>query len=400
MILTNGTWRPISGVEEEGLREFARFLSRRLSPASVAAYQSDIRIFLESTPEVQFLRITEAQEDEYIATLHRMGRKKRTIQRKAKAFSYFSEFLAQSPIRNVASCSQQPPQESLTNLMNAGRRLQFNRKNPIDRSLRYFLRSLEKSRSHSTVRAYSSDLLKLRSYLFDKQSWQCVSKQLISDFINAQIVSGLNANSAARLLSVLRSLFQWLQQNGYVLGNPTLGLSIPRAQQHFHLPPAGEFESTGFPSAPSFKSLRADLIVQLLYAHGLRVSEIVALDISSIENALARLMVRNNRGRVRYVNLMPSTLKALNGYLSFRNDIAIRTVGPLLVNSRGERLTTRSIGRIVAEIAAGGRLPENSQPRSLRRAFANRSLASGKEVFAVRHELGVSGVSAAVKVHS
>jgi hypothetical protein len=86
MTISKPIRRPVSGEEERVLLTFARFLSRNMSSASVAAYQSDIRLFIESTPGVDLFRITESQEDDYNSWLNTMGRKQRTVQRRALRF--------------------------------------------------------------------------------------------------------------------------------------------------------------------------------------------------------------------------------------------------------------------------------------------------------------------------
>jgi integrase/recombinase XerC len=397
--------RPISGEEERVLLAFGRHLSGRvslalsgrLSPASVAAYQSDIRLFAENTPGLDLFRIAEAQEDAYIEMLHRMRRTERTLQRKGTALRYFREFLADSGLRGKSlRVSADPITRTDSGLVADGLRLP-NSKSVIDRTLRAFVQSIRQNRrSRSTVRAYTSDLLKFRQYLQRKTGWQHVSRQLISDFLNEQIASGLNANSAVRLLSTIRSLFRWLQQNGHTLGDPTLGLRLPRAQKHSPVPSVKDLSAMVSANPHSLPALRDVLIFELLYTCGLRVSEISALDISSVDLTQGKLMVRGQHDRQRYVDLLESTARVLIDYLVLRGEIAESR--SLMTNLRGGRLTGRSIGRIITQMADSGRLPEGTHPQSLRRAGASHSLKSGKKLQDIRHDLGISGVSAALNI--
>jgi site-specific recombinase XerD len=142
----NSIRRPISGEEEHFLLEFAHFLSGVRSPASIAAYQSDIRLFAENTPGLDLLHVTEAQEDDYIASLQRLGLKRRTITRKGTAFRYYRQFLSR---RRLTGESLNPVPES-----NAGvdRKLGaqpsvFTEQNDIDEALSAFMLHVGENRS-------------------------------------------------------------------------------------------------------------------------------------------------------------------------------------------------------------------------------------------------------------
>jgi site-specific recombinase XerD len=391
--------RPVSGEEERVLLTFARFLSRNMSSASVAAYQSDIRLFIESTPGVDLFRITESQEDDYISWLNRMGRKQRTVQRKGTAFRYFREFVASNNLRGKSLRVLAHPVDGSKDKIGADEFAILNSGNAVDRTLLAFLQTLRVERSRSTVRAYTADLLKFRKCVQGKSAWQQVPKQLIEDFINEEIASGLNANSSARLLSTIRSFFRWLQRNGHTVGNPTLGLRVPRANKHSPVPSVkdlGVMLSTNPPS--TFSALRDVLIFELLYKCGLRLSEITALDISSLDLTQRRVTVRGRRDRRRYLDIPESTVRLLTVFLPARQNVANAGLGPLVINWRGDRLTDRSIFRIIAQMVVSGKLPEGTNPHTLRAACASHSLRSGKDVQDIRHDLGVSGVSAVLKI--
>jgi integrase/recombinase XerC len=396
--MTTLTCRPISGEEERVLLAFARFLSGSMSATSVAAYQSDIRLFIESTPGMILFKVTEQQEDDYIAWLGRIGMKKRTIQRKGTAFRYFREFIKAKGLRGK---DLPVPADSLIGRRNepaADEITVLNSSNPFDSTLLAFLRNLRQDRSPSTVRAYTADLLKLHKHVQDKADWQHVTKQMIEDFISEEITAGLNANSSARLLSTIRSFFRWSQRNGHVVDNPALGLRVPRANKYTPVPAVNDLDLMLSKKPSTFQALRDNLIFELLYRCGLRLSEITALDISSLKPSNRRVTVRGRRDRRRYLSLPESTSKLLAAYLPARQPIAIDTDGPLVINWRGERLTSRSIFRIVSQSVAAGKLPEGTHPHSLRTAHASHSLNRGKDVQDIRHDLGVSGVSTVLKM--
>jgi integrase/recombinase XerC len=109
-------------------------------------------------------------------------------------------------------------------------------------------------------------------------------------------------------------------------------------------------------------------------------------------------VIRGRQGRRRYIHLPQSRIGVLVSYLPRRQAMGVDNPAPLVVNLRGGRLTTRSIGRVVERLAAAHKLPEGTHPHTLRHAYASHSLKAGKDVQDIRHHLGVSGVSAALKI--
>jgi site-specific recombinase XerD len=262
--------RPISGEEEHFLLEFAHFLSGVRSPTSIAAYQSDIRLFAENTPGVNLLRINAAQEDDYLATLKGLGFKGGTLGRTGTAFRYFHQFLSR---KRLITEKLNPVHESNVSLgRKAGTKPSvFAEHNEIDEALSAFMLFVGENRSPATVRAYTCDLLKLHDCLGSTAKWHQVTKQLISDFLDQQISSGLNANSTARLLSTIRSLFRWLQQSGHIIGDPTSLLRVPRGGKRAFVPSIADLGVIASADIPSeFHALRDRLIFELPYRCGLR----------------------------------------------------------------------------------------------------------------------------------
>jgi integrase/recombinase XerC len=109
-------------------------------------------------------------------------------------------------------------------------------------------------------------------------------------------------------------------------------------------------------------------------------------------------MIQGRRGRRRYIHLSEFLTEMLVSYLPPRQAMGGDNPAPLVVNLRGGRLTPRSIGRVVERLAAAHKLPEGTHPRTLRHAYASHGLKSGKDMQDIRHDLGVSGVSATLKM--
>jgi integrase/recombinase XerC len=389
--------RPISGEEEHILLEFAHFMSGLRSPASIAAYQSDIRLFAESTSGIDLLNIIDKQEDDYIDSLRRLGLKRRTISRKGTAFRYFRQFLSRIAKSGV-TLGAQTGSFSTVVMKSESRNSVFSGSNDIDAALSAFITYIEENRSPSTVRAYTCDLLKFRDCLGNTSHWHQVTKQLISDFLDRQIAAGLNANSTTRLLSTIRSLFGWLQAHDHNNGNPTTTLRLqPGGKSKIVLSISDLLVVSPVNIPTEFQARRNLVAFELLYRCGLRVSEAVALNISSVDLKRRRLVIRGRRDRNRYVHLQEPEIAVLAVYLSDRKGMGADESAPLVVNLRGGRLTTRSLGRIVQRLAISYNLPKGTHPFSLRYAHMVHSLQAGKDIQDIRHDLGVSGIYAVAK---
>jgi site-specific recombinase XerD len=212
--------KSISAEEEQILLEFARSLRGDLSPASIAAYQSDIRLFAEGIPSINLLGITPTQENAYLQQLRDYGSKPRTIQRKGTALRYFREFLAKGRPLAKPNLRFQAKAHSGDALKSVPEKLALLKVSvdPLDQGIYDFIQSLRGLSSQSTIRAYVCDLLKLRQFLMKRAKFDEITRDTIADFIDEQVSFGLNANSVARTFSAIRSLFNWLQKHRGLAG--------------------------------------------------------------------------------------------------------------------------------------------------------------------------------------
>jgi len=257
-----------------------------------------------------------------------------------------------------------------------------------------FLRHLrERNASAHTIKAYTGDLDVFAAYV-GSRDWKAIDHVAIRGFLSHLYEKGLGKTSVARALAAVRSLYRWLAQEGVVEQNPAKLVSTPRLPKRLpRVPTIEEVNSVldgKMPEVASFPE-RDRLLLELLYGCGIRNSELVGINIDDIRISNEAILIRGKGKKERYVPFGGSALEALTRYLPWRQQLLItlkRTTSALLVNQRGGRLTTRSVGRIVKRIAVAKGLSPDVHPHTLRHAFGTHMLEEGADLRAIQELLG------------
>jgi len=257
-----------------------------------------------------------------------------------------------------------------------------------------FLRHLrERNASAHTIKAYAGDLDVFARYIGPKD-WKAIDHLAIRGFLSHLYEKGLNKTSVARALAALRSLYRWLAQEGVVEQNPAKLVSTPMlAQKLPRVPTIEEMNSVldaKMPEVASFPD-RDRLMLELLYGCGIRNSELVLIDLADIRPSDGAILIHGKGKKQRYVPFGAAARAALATYLPWRQQLLAtlnRTSAALLINQRGGRLTTRSVGRIVKRIAVAKGLSPDVHPHTLRHAFGTHMLEEGADLRAIQELLG------------
>lgn len=263
----------------------------------------------------------------------------------------------------------------------------------IDRWIRSLV---AQAASPHTVASYGLDLARFDRFLDDRGvRVQTVDHIVLREFLNTLYLEGLQKASVARTLSAVRSFFRYLVDRGAVDQNPAELVSSPRLPKR--LP--GKLSETevedliGLPVGSGFKALRDRAILELLYASGLRVSELVGLDEGDVDRTERLVRVLGKGKKERIVPYGKYADAAMVAYQRERESRRLRKPGaaggiPLFVNHRGTRLTTRSVERLVEHyrqfITPGRRVT----PHTLRHSFATHLLENGADLRSIQELLG------------
>jgi integrase/recombinase XerC len=257
-----------------------------------------------------------------------------------------------------------------------------------------FLRHLrERNASTHTIKAYTGDLDAFANYI-GSRNWNTIDHIVIRGFLSHLYDQGLGKTSVARALAALRSLYRWLAQEGVVEQNPAKLVSTPRlAKKLPRVPTIEEMNSVldaKMPEVASFPE-RDRLMLELLYGCGIRNSELVGINLDDIRLSAEAILIRGKGKKERYVPFGGAARAALATYLPWRLQLLAtlkRTSAALLINQRGGRLTTRSVGRIVKRIAVAKGLSPDVHPHTLRHAFGTHMLEEGADLRAIQELLG------------
>jgi integrase/recombinase XerC len=275
----------------------------------------------------------------------------------------------------------------------------------IQKGIGKFLEVLRSERSSSahTLRAYRNELLRFAEYLGPEMKWKDVDHVTIRGFLSHLHSCGLSKVSVARALASLRSMYKWLAREGMVKQNPAALVSTPRLPKKLPRVPTVEeingLLNSEMPEAAAFPE-RDRAIFELLYGCGLRNSELVGIELGDIEEANGVILVRGKGKKQRYVPLDGAVAEALLGYRGARQrilDQTRKTSRRLFINQRGGPLTTRSVGRIVKQIAVARGLPPDIHPHTLRHAFGTHMLSEGADLRAIQELLGHERLSTTQK---
>ena len=263
---------------------------------------------------------------------------------------------------------------------------------PVHKAAEQFLRSLrERNASRHTLRAYQNDLQRFAEYV-GAEGWGEIDHLRIRGFLSHLYEQGLSKTSVARALAALRSLYRWLAREGVVEQNPAALVATPRLPKKLpRVPTIEEMNAVldaAMPECSAFPE-RDRLILELLYGCGVRNSELVGVNLDDIRWSNEAILVRGKGKKERYVPFGESARAALAAYLPLRQQAVGRQgTRALLVNRRGARLTSRSVGRIVKQVAVARGLSPDVHPHTLRHAFGTHLLEEGADLRAIQEMLG------------
>jgi len=279
---------------------------------------------------------------------------------------------------------------------------------PMSLRLEAFLEMLaaERGAARLTLAAYRNDLLDLAEFLAARgTALENATPNVLHEYLGAMTTRRLAPRTLARRLSAMRQFFRFLLSDGARADDPTAGLDAPRLGRP--LPKILDENEVGRLIAtaanwPGDEGGRLRCILELLYATGLRVSELVTLPLAAAQRDPRFLLVRGKGGKERVVPLSEPARQALADYVGCRGHFlpqsrpAAARAGRWLFPSRGEEghLTRQRCGQLLKELAlAAGFDPARLSPHVLRHAFASHLLDHGADLRSVQQMLGHADIA-------
>lgn len=260
----------------------------------------------------------------------------------------------------------------------------------------------EKARAKNSLEAYQRDLADLADFS------QSDLVSLTADDLRAWLADlktrGLVASTTARRLSAARQFFLFLFRDGIRTDNPAAhlesprrGRTLPKLLSEADVDRLLDLVNLNHSKENSLKSARQRLLLEMLYATGLRISELVSMPRRAISADMSVVIILGKGDKERMVPLGRKAIEALKDYLGMLDaNTSDKDRSPYIFPSRGTEghLTRRRVGQMLKDIAAqAGILPSNLSPHKMRHAFATHLLSHGADLRTVQQLLGHSDIS-------
>lgn len=257
---------------------------------------------------------------------------------------------------------------------------------------------LERGLSENTRLSYRSDVEKLICYIADgKTTLNDVTLEMLHGFASDLYDLGISPRSQSRIISGIKTFFKFLKSHRYIDSNPSLLLENP--QTGIHLPEVLSVEEIDAMIAAidltTSEGQRNRAIVETLYSCGLRVSELISLEISKIFAAEGYISVTGKGNKERIVPISESALNEINAYLPDRGPYGIKPGNEqiLFLNRRGAKLTRVMIFYIIKRLAELAGIRKEVSPHTLRHSFATHLLEGGANLRAIQQMLGHESIA-------
>ena len=269
----------------------------------------------------------------------------------------------------------------------------------MERQLKFFFNFLEndKKLSENTLQSYKRDLKQFRKYLEENEiHYNRVKEEDIKNYIAELQENGKKASSISRCIASIRSFYQFVLKNKKVKVDPTANIQSPKIEKRVpSVLTAKEVELLlEQPKDIDLKGIRDKAMLEFAYATGMRVTEIISLNVEDV-NLEEGYVVCKNGNKQRNIPLGTMSLKALKEYIEEARDILIKTASEpaLFVNINGTRLTRQGFWKIIKFYKEQAHITKDITPHVLRHSFATHLLQNGADLRAIQTMLGHSDIS-------
>lgn len=254
-----------------------------------------------------------------------------------------------------------------------------------------------KHSSENTVSSYMRDLRQYAAYLQELNIAVVDADQtVVRGYVDYMHDKGKSAATVSRCLASMKSLYSFAIAQGMNGANPVVGIHVEKAEKKLPQILTGKEVELLLdqPKCTDLKGYRDKAMLELLYATGIRVSELINLDVSDV-NVLGGFIKCGADGKVRIIPLYPAAIKALSDYIS---DIRPKMVADsdeesLFVNVSGERMSRQGFWKIIKYYQEKAQIDKDITPHTLRHSFAAHLLENGADLRSIQEMLGHSDIS-------
>ena len=259
-------------------------------------------------------------------------------------------------------------------------------KQEIDLFLNYL--DVERGLSQNTIQAYQNDLYQFAEHFSHPGR---VGRQEILDYIHRLKGRGYTPSTMARKLAALRSFYTFLCSEGKIKENPLAGIGSPRLGKTLPKVISPEKIAQMIEETNHSGNLRDEAILELLYATGMRASELISLNLGDVELEEGYARCQGKGKKERIIPIHQRAIDTLRTYIKESHPHILDRESPLFLNRRGERLTRQGLWQIIKEYAHKVELEVT--PHTFRHSFATHMLSGGADLRSVQELLGHSNIS-------
>lgn len=267
----------------------------------------------------------------------------------------------------------------------------------LDHYMNYLV--VERGLAHNTLDAYGRDLARYLEYLEKNHidTLQSITPAVVLRFLSHLKVAGLSARSRARTLAALRTFHKFLVREKLIVDNPTDQVASPRsiAALPHTLSPLDVESLLASPQGETPLAWRDRAMLEIIYATGLRVSELVSLKLSDLQMDVGYLTAFGKRSKQRIVPLGEVAVVALREYLQYGRPGLDRERGShfLFLNRSGEGLTRQGFWKMIKRRGREAGIRQSITPHTMRHSFATHLLENGADLRSVQAMLGHADIS-------
>ncbi|MGM9593320.1 MAG: site-specific tyrosine recombinase XerD [Candidatus Onthomonas sp.] len=254
----------------------------------------------------------------------------------------------------------------------------------------------EKHSSANTVSSYLRDVHQFTEYLSRRSlDIKAVEQEDLQDYIQWLTGQGKSAATVTRALASLKCFYHWMLEQGYCEKNPVLGVKTAKVERK--LPQVLTSKEVELlleqPQCVDMKGYRDHAMLELLYATGIRVSELIGLNVDSV--FLSAGFIRcESKEKTRIIPMYPTALKALTDYLrDVRPKLAAEGEQALFVNMNGTRMSRQGFWKLIKYYGEKAGIQTEITPHTLRHSFAAHLLENGADIHAIQEMLGHADIS-------
>jgi len=256
----------------------------------------------------------------------------------------------------------------------------------------------EKHSSENTVSSYLRDIRQFEAYVqsvSELELSQC-DRDMIEGYMAYMTGKGKSAASIARCVASLKSFYTYLMGRGITSGNPAKSVTPVRNERKYPEILTGKEVELFLeqPQCVDAKGYRDHAMLELLYATGIRVSELIALDLEDVNFSVGVIRC-HSRGKERMIPLYPTAIKALQEYVKeIRPQIILYSdEKALFVNMNGERMSRQGFWKIIKYYQEKAQINKEITPHTLRHSFAAHLLENGADLRSIQEMLGHADIS-------